>query len=420
MSTVQEVTDPQGIDHAEDGKRLGRGTSSSQNPRRGLTRPTRVVVKKVTTTNSPQYWPGRSLSLKSCAVDNYTGPGSLQVVHEDAEDKSKAILYCQGSHQSLDVSLLLMGRLQDPAPKTWLKFNIPDKKPEISISESTRTIVFCVDGTRWQIVLDAGPKSVEDTKACIRRLENVLKEMPSDWLSYNNIARQSTFGAKFKDGALAEHFRGARTWVFKGHLASQEWVDFREGKNPPKPTRRVGKKAAKATEERTVRRSKRIAERSLALRSEAASGQTMMPPPKPAMRSVKQSKPTKKRKYAQESEPVTESVTNLADNGEIHVPMDVDESSKVEDNEDVPSDSDSKKKRPKLSHDQALRKASNAEASKPRARTFDNLRMVGIRRVDSSPTTWTVTCVDTRTDETRDFDSADLPMSLLLEYDDRY
>ena len=174
--------------------------------------------------------------VKQCFFEDYDSGEGLSTVYElKKETRTERVkLECRGNSVDFSMSLTLERQHVDDE-ETLLSVKLPNDDYRIGVRffEVDRRIeVIKTSNSSRQSREDCSVSYFDDYrnnlklgKAMLKRLANVLGEMPSRWFTYRNFlpVRQRTEVATTADAPpppFVQHIKGGLTWTFTGALAS--------------------------------------------------------------------------------------------------------------------------------------------------------------------------------------------------------
>ena len=174
--------------------------------------------------------------VKQSFLEDYDGGEGLSTVYElKKETRTERVkLECQGNSADFSMSLTLERQHVDDE-ETLMSVKLPNDDYRIGVrlfevdrrieviktsNSSSRSIEDCS-----VIYFDDYRNNLKLGKAMLKRLANVLGEMPSRWFTYRNFlpVGQRAEVATTADAApppFVHHVKGGLTWTFTGALAS--------------------------------------------------------------------------------------------------------------------------------------------------------------------------------------------------------
>lgn len=247
----------------------GRLTSTGLHPMRGVPLPERLIRKRnqagaasiLEDIELPKEWQTGVSKVETCSLAEWDGGRGLKTIFpKEGSAKSRCVLLCTGDNTRLTMSLEVLQRHQDPAPRVLHRFELPsddnrldirlyDADVSMEIRENPRNPKHhnskrraeVQSGQCWVLHLETSMNEQILTKAkrMLRRLQAVTTSMPPDWFTYRNYlvkdaSRKSADkpSAEVRDGVFTQTFADGYTWRFTDNLASKEFQEALWGKTP--------------------------------------------------------------------------------------------------------------------------------------------------------------------------------------------
>ncbi|MCJ1460652.1 hypothetical protein MMC28_011034 [Mycoblastus sanguinarius] len=231
-----------------------RTTSSARQPRPGLPLPRRVQVRSNAGETSfdeappKREWHAQVECVSKGDRADYSRNRAVPPVfaYDAAKPSNRCILKCKGNVQRLEMEISWSKKHQDPEPEVILHIVIPQDEDlfDLRFFESTRSLElrwtskshpFTGDehveseSPVWFVYFRTEGKLLDKTKVMIKRLQNVMSEMPDAWFTYRNFfALRPTSDKEDLDPETApttldQEISGGHTWKSTGFLASLEF-----------------------------------------------------------------------------------------------------------------------------------------------------------------------------------------------------
>ena len=224
---------------------MTRTTSSSQIPMTGITLPDRVKNKRgkkkqasYAASMTPRHlkpWSAPVKMVKQCFFEDYDGGERLSTVYELKKETrtDRVKLECQGNSTDFSMSMTLQKLHVDD--ETLLSVELPNDHYRVGVRlfevdrriEIIKTSNFSRQSREdcSVIYFDDYMNNLQLCKGVLKRLANVLGEMPSSWFTYRNFL---PFGQGIEVATnvdvppppFVQHINGGLTWTFTGPLAS--------------------------------------------------------------------------------------------------------------------------------------------------------------------------------------------------------
>ena len=212
----------------------------------GITLPDRVKNKRgkrhqayVAASMTPRHlkpWTAPVRMVKQCSFEAYDGGEGLSTVYElkKATRTERVKLECQGNSIDFSMSLTLQ-RPHVDNEETLLSVKLPndDYRIGIRLFEVDRRIEMIKTSNSSKqsredcsvIYFDDYMNNLKLCKGMLKRLANVLGEMPSSWFTYRNFLPvgegiEVATNADAPPPPFVQHINGGLTWTFTGALAS--------------------------------------------------------------------------------------------------------------------------------------------------------------------------------------------------------